>query len=125
MVTVYILMLTACGAGGPSTKLNVTMTDYQYDPMEYTIPAGQEISLKIANKGQIMHEFVIMKYGQTVGDDFGPEDEDNIYWEIEVEPGDSTTATFTAPSEPGEYQIVCGTQGHFKAGMVAKMTIVQ
>ena len=73
----------------------------------------------------MVHEFVIMKLGKTVGDDFGPEDEGNIYWEIEAEAGKTNSATFTAPTEPGEYQIVCGTQGHFVAGMVGKLTVVK
>ncbi|MEW6241817.1 MAG: plastocyanin/azurin family copper-binding protein, partial [Chloroflexota bacterium] len=76
------------------------------------------------NSGAVVHEFVIMKLGTTVGEDFGDEDEENIYWEVEVGPGESATATFTAPGEPGEYQLVCGTAGHFIAGMVGSLTVV-
>jgi uncharacterized cupredoxin-like copper-binding protein len=60
----------------------------------------------------------------NIGDDFGPEDEENIYWEVEAEPGESKTVTFTAPADLGEYQVVCGTEGHFKAGMASKLTVV-
>jgi uncharacterized cupredoxin-like copper-binding protein len=34
------------------------------------------------------------------------------------------TGIFTAPTDPGEYQIVCGTPGHFMSGMVGKLTVV-
>ena len=81
--------------------------------------------MNIKNEGAVIHEFVIMKEGLNIGEDFGPEDEDNIYWEVEAEPGESKTVTFTAPANPGDYQIVCGTQGHFKAGMVTKLTVVK
>ena len=95
-----------------------------FEPSEYAIPVGQEITLELSNNGAVEHEFVIMKFGTSVGDDFGDEDEDNIYWEAELEPGESGTFTFTAPSEPGEYQIVCGTEGHYVAGMVGSLVVV-
>ena len=118
------LALTACGGGGPSTNLKVDMTEFMFDPSEYAIPAGQEITLELSNNGAVIHEFVIMKFGTNVGEDFGGEDEENIYWEAELEAGESGTFTFTAPSEPGGYQIVCGTEGHYVAGMVGSLTVV-
>jgi uncharacterized cupredoxin-like copper-binding protein len=118
------LVMNACGAKGPSTNLKVSMVEFMYDPSSYIIPAGQEITLELSNNGAVVHTFIIMKYGTNVGADFGPEDEENIYWKAELEPGTSNTFTFTAPSEPGEYQVVCGTEGHFLAGMSAKLTVV-
>ena len=119
-----LLALSACGASGPATNLKVDMVEFMFEPSEYAIPAGQEITLELSNNGAVEHEFVIMKFGTNVGDDFGDEDEENIYWEAELEAGESGTFTFTAPSEPGEYQIVCGTEGHFVAGMVGSLTVV-
>jgi len=118
------LALTACGGNGPSTNLRVDLVEFMFEPSDYTIPAGQEITLELSNNGAVMHEFVLMKYGTEVGQDFGPEDEENIYWEAEVDPGSSNTFTFTAPSQPGEYQVVCGTEGHYLAGMVARLFVV-
>ncbi len=125
LLTLLTLMLTSCGNSGPSTKLNVTMTDFKYDSMNYSVPAGQEITMKIKNEGAVEHEFVIMKPGLTVGENFGPEDEDNIYWEVEVAPGETKTVTFTAPGDAGDYQVVCGTEGHFMAGMQSNLTVVK
>ncbi len=125
LVLSFMFVLTACGGGGgPSTTFDVTFAEFTFTPTEFTIPAGQEITINAINNGAVLHEFVIMKLGETVGDDFGDEDEGNIYWEVEAEAGDSVTATFTAPAEPGEYQVVCGTEGHFVAGMVGKLTVV-
>ncbi len=117
------LLLSACGSNGPSNTIDVTMTDFMFQPAEFTIPAGEEITVNATNSGAVVHEFVIMKYGQNIGDTFGDEDEGNIYWEIEVDPGQSKTATFTAPTDLGEYQLVCGTEGHFQAGMSGKITV--
>lgn len=122
---VLMFVLTACGGGGgPSTTIDVTFAEFSFTPAEFTIPAGQEITITAKNDGAVIHEFVIMKLGETIGDDFGDEDEGNIYWEVEAEPGTTATATFTAPTEPGEYQLVCGTEGHFVAGMLGKLTVV-
>ena len=65
-----------------------------------------------------------MKYGLNVGDKFGPEDEGNIYWEVELESGKSDTVTFTAPTETGEYQVVCGTEGHVEKGMIGQLIVI-
>ncbi len=125
LLLVSSLALTACGGGsGPSTTIDVTFTDFMFTPDTFTVPAGQEITINTTNNGAVVHEFVIMKLGQTVGDDFGDEDEGNIFWEVETEPGGKVTEKFTAPTEPGEYQVVCGTEGHFKAGMVGKLIVV-
>ena len=118
------LALAACGGSGPSTSLKVDMTEFMFDPDVYTIPAGETITLELSNNGAIKHEFVIMNFGTEVGAEFGDEDEANIFWEAELEPGESGTFTFIAPSEPGGYQIVCGTEGHYVAGMVGSLTVV-
>ncbi len=125
----FVLALAALSACSrqptASTELNVVLTDYKFEPDKLIIPPGQEITLHLTNKGAIEHELVIMKYGTTVGDSFGAEDEENIYWEIEVKPGESTTVTFTSPDVAGQYQFVCGIEGHFTAGMHGTLTIVE
>ena len=121
----YSLMLVSCGgAGGPTTDLDVTMTDFQFQPNQYTVPAGQEITLNSANNGAVVHNFVIMKLGTSAGAMFDEEDVPNVYWEVELQPGGTTTTSFTAPSEPGEYEVVCRTEGHIASGMTGKLTVV-
>jgi len=124
LVLIFVFVLSACGGGGAATTIDVVFTEFHFTPEVFRIPAGQEVTINAQNDGAVVHEFVIMKLGETIGTDFGDEDEGNIYWEVEAEPGKKVTATFTAPTEPGEYQIVCGTAGHFVAGMVGKLTVV-
>lgn len=118
------LMLVSCGGGGPSTSIDVIMTDFQFQPNQYIVPAGQEISFSSTNNGAVVHNFVIMKLGTHAGDFFDEEDVPNVYWEVELLPGASTEASFTAPSEPGEYEVICRTEGHIVSGMTAKLTVV-
>ncbi len=123
LVLLLALLLTGCGEKTPTTNLDVIMTDFAYNPNSFLVPAGKEITINLQNNGAVAHEFVIMKYGTDVGADFGEDDKENIYWQIQLVSGDHQTTTFTAPSDPGEYQIVCGIPGHFMAGMVGKLTV--
>ena len=120
-------ILSACGAGGPSTSISLTMTDFTFLPNTLTVPAGEEITLTVTNSGAVAHDFMIMKLGHAVGGNghVGEAEHANVYWEQEqLEAGRTLQSKFTAPSEPGEYQIVCGVAGHFEAGMSGKLIVV-
>lgn len=125
MAVLVSLSLVSCGGGGgPSTTIDVTMTDFQFQPSQFTVPAGQTITFNSSNNGAVVHNFVIMNLGTSAGDSFDEEDVPNVYWETELQPGGSTTTTFTAPSAPGEYEVICRTQGHIVSGMTAKLIVV-
>jgi plastocyanin len=117
-------LLVSCGGGGASTKINVTMTDFQFQPNHFTIPAGQEITFNSTNNGAVVHNFVIMNKGISAGPAFDDEDVPNVFWQVEIQPGGSVDTTFTAPTEPGDYEVVCRTEGHIASGMTAKLTVV-
>ncbi len=123
-VLLSLLLVSCGGAGGASDSINVTMTDFQFQPNQFTIPAGQEISFHSSNNGAVVHNFVIMKLGTSAGPAFDDEDVPNVYWEVELVPGASVDTSFTAPTEPGEYEVVCKTQGHIASGMTGKLTVV-
>jgi uncharacterized cupredoxin-like copper-binding protein len=118
------LLLVSCGGSGVSTKINVTMTDFQFQPNLFTVPAGQEITFNSTNNGAVVHNFVIMNLGTSAGPFFDDEDVPNIFWQVEIQPGSSVDTSFTAPTEPGDYEVVCRTEGHIASGMTAKLTVV-
>jgi len=120
----FSLMLVSCGGGGASTKIDVTMTDFQFQPNQFTVPAGQEITINATNNGAVVHNFVIMKLGTSAGPSFDDQDIPNVFWQVELPPGSSTNTSFTAPTDPGDYEVVCRTEGHIAAGMSAKLTVV-
>lgn len=125
MVLLFAIGLTSCGgAGGPTTEIDVTMTDFMFQPSQFTVPAGEEITVNTRNNGVVVHNFVIMKLGTTAGPTFEEEDEPNVYWKVEMPSGGSTTTSFAAPMEPGEYEVICSTQGHIASGMVGKLIVV-
>lgn len=124
-VTVLLsLLLVSCGGGGPTTTIDVTMTDFQFQPSQFMVPAGQEITFTSENNGAVVHNFVIMKLGTTAGGFFDEEDVPNVYWEVALQPGGTTNTSFTAPTEPGEYEVVCTAEGHIASGMTAKLTVI-
>ena len=124
LASLMLILLTACGAGGASDKIDVTMTDFQFQPSQFTVPAGQEIAFTSSNNGAVVHNFVIMKLGTSAGPMFDEEDLPNVYWEVELLPGADTNTSFTAPTEPGDYEVVCKTEGHIASGMTGKLTVV-
>ena len=99
------LALASCGEKGPSTEINVTLIDFQFTPNEFVVPAGQEITVHVANTGAVVHNFIIMKLGTTAGDAFNDDDLANVYWEeVDIQPGGDINTSFTAPTEPGVHQ---------------------
>lgn len=118
------MLLTACGGGSNAAEISVDMEEFMFDPQNYTVPAGAEVTIHMTNNGTLEHEFTIVKLGETLTP---PVDEslveDKIFWEHELAAGESETLTFTAPSEPGEYQIVCVIPGHLEQGMQAKLIV--
>jgi hypothetical protein len=66
------------------------MTDFQFSPSQFTVPAGQEITLDPPIQGAVIHNFIIMNLGQNVGTEFDEEDDANIYWKTSCAGGSGT-----------------------------------
>jgi len=124
LAMILALALTACGTSGSSARINFKLTDFAFTPDQFTIPAGKEITLHITHDGTVAHNFIVMKYGTEAGEMFDEADGTNIYWEMDLQPGDSKTVSFTAPEQPGTYQVLCGHAGHLQSGMVGKLIVV-
>ena len=122
------LILSACASSSaPATSIKVTMTEFSFVPNTFTVPAGQQIKISATNSGAVAHDFMIMKHGQELtGHGMpGTDSHAGAFWALEqIPPGESVQAEFTAPDEPGEYQIACGVPGHLDAGMVGKLVVV-
>lgn len=115
------LALAACGGGG-GTELTVSMYDTRFDPAEWSVSAGEEISLTAINAGYLEHEFVIVKAGNEITS-AAEYSEGDAYWETGVVAGQSTSEfTFTAP-EAGEYQVICTIDNHFDGGMAGTLKV--
>lgn len=97
--------------------------DFKYDQTKWVVPKNASISIQLENKGTVEHEWVVLKKGQQISLPFSDDDEDKIFWEIEAEPNEAKTETFTSPAEPGMYEIVCGIPAHIEQGMKASLEV--
>lgn len=123
------LLSVACGGSDDdaSTEIDVTLDDFIFSPTEWTVTAGEEVTIELENTGSVLHEFVILQPGVEISSETelsATEEElaDLVYWETGwIKADQSTAMTFTAP-EPGSYQVICAITTHFNAGMTGTLT---
>ena len=123
LFVLFALCATALAACSSGNRISVTATDFKFDTKTASIAAGQEIKLTLTNGGANEHEWVLLKQGTEVTVPFDADDEDKVFWEIEAQPGETKTESFTAPTEAGTYTIVCGITGHLEQGMTTTIEI--
>ena len=124
MVTfVALLALVACG---PKTaNLRIEMTDFKFSPDRWSVPSGSKVTLTLTNSGALDHTWIIMKKGTSVTSPFGTKDEPNVLWRANVKAGETQTFNFDAPTDPGDYEVVCGEPAHLEQGMKGTLTVSQ
>jgi plastocyanin len=76
--------------GGGGAQVTLSAIDNEFEPTELTVPGGGEVTVEFTNNGETVHTFTSEELGFDSGN---------------VEPGDSTTVTFTAPD--GDTEFVC------------------
>jgi uncharacterized cupredoxin-like copper-binding protein len=131
LLLAVVLILSACsgnasasnaGAGNGGVTLNVTMSEFKYDPASWTIPAGKPVTVILNNSGSDSHTWTVLSkpiQGSYTLADRG----DVLFNSGRVSPGSSKTVSFTAPATPGNYPVICILPGHFEAGMLGQLTV--
>ena len=122
VVMASVIGLAGCANSGAS-NISVTTTDFKFAPTSWQANKGQSVSFTLKNTGKLQHEWVLLKKGTDVTMPFDEDDEDKVFWEIEAEPGETKSETFTAPADPGTYTVVCGTPAHLEQGMAATLVV--
>ncbi len=118
------LALTACSSsggsvpntGGSSTAVNVTITEYKFDPSTITVSTGKQVTVNLKNTGTAAHTFTVIS--KPVNGSYTPAYRPNVLFDSGlIQPGSSKVVTFTAPSTAGSYEYICTVPGHLEAGM--------
>ncbi len=100
---------TGGGAAGAGGTVDLTATDFKFDPSEPTVKAG-DVTFSLKNDGQVQHSLEI--------EDVNGED---VEIEGDVSPGSS--GTLTANLKPGTYEFYCPVDGHKEMGMTGELTV--
>lgn len=137
-----MLLLAACGGSATPTPtpaltptpsaqqviaatLNVLMHDIYFgddsnnitNPPVWRVPAGAQVTVNLDNQGALEHNWAVVKRGVEVPIPFMPDqNKDLLLWEAgALQGGQRNSEIFTAPSEPGEYIVICTVAGHYPA----------
>jgi len=88
--------------------VRVVMKDtMKFEPSTLTVEAGEQVVILLKNDGAIPHNLTI----------------DAVGVDVTLDPKKSETIEFTAPADPGEYDIACTEPGHENAGMTGTLVV--
>lgn len=127
LVLLLISIISACGGNEKEGNLRVMMGPYYFSPSELTVKAGSEVTLVLQNTETFQgepHDWVLMEAGYKAEAPFTEEDQKHSLTQMMVHPNQTETLTFTAPGEPGDYQVVCGIPDHLEFGMQGKLVVI-
>lgn len=122
---------TAFGREGDPKKVTRTITVDMTDNMRFTpdvltVKRGETVRLKVANKGQLLHELVlgtpaeIQKHSEAMRKHPGMEHDEPSMVHVAAGKTGELVWQFT---KPGEFQFACLLPGHFEAGMSGKVVV--
>jgi len=112
IISVSLLAL-ACGGGegdvgsnggndGGPVSFDVTMGDNFYEPNEFTVKAGQKVTLNLKNDGAAVHNMRV-----AGADNEYNTDDDALSDPSQIPSGDTATLEWTAPDKAGEIDLRC------------------
>ncbi len=114
---ILVATLAGCGGGDSGTKVlsgevTVKMKNLNYDPKKLTIKKGTKLTF--VNMDAMEHDVT-----QVDAKDLGKKEPG---WKSDIiAPGKSWSITL---DQPGVYPILCVQYGHFTAGMMGEITVV-
>ncbi len=97
-IAVLVLLLSGCvfnddedDDGGTVTQVDVTATDFAFDPTTILLDVGTTAEVAFTNNGSVLHSFTVPDFEV----------------EVEAEGGEDQTLTFAVTEEPGSYEFFC------------------
>ena len=100
----------------------------RYDPQTFTVKAGETIRFVVTNVGRLKHEFVIgdpaeqRAHAEMMKKMPGMVHEDPNA--LSLEPGETKTLIWQF-GQAGVVEVACHVPGHYEAGMVAQVKVVE
>jgi uncharacterized cupredoxin-like copper-binding protein len=94
-------------AASGGRELKFTAKEFEFSPKELRLKTGEKVNITLSNTGALEHDLKL----------------DALKIHIHTLPGKTTKGSFTAPTQPGEYEIPCTIAGHKEQGMVLKLIV--
>ncbi len=91
-------------------EVTVSGTEFEFSPETIRVSPGQTVRVTFENTGGTVHDFVVEGLNARTS---------------VISPGETDTAEFTAPEEPGEYPVTffCSVGSHREAGMEGTLIV--
>lgn len=106
-----IMLVSMAGGAVPQTQtgsvtsIEITATDYKFNPSEIVTGPGKKISVTLKNDGKKTHNIEFKLPGK------------NVKIDKDLKPGESGTVDLTAPEKTGKYSYICPVGLHSTMGM--------
>lgn len=137
----------ASPAAQATRTIDVTLGDMYFQPTSLQVKAGETVHIVLTNKGQLLHEFNLgdaamharhqqemlkmQQSGMLLPTGMNPAAMDMSHGAMKhddpnsvmVEPGKTAELTWTF-AKASDLQFACNIPGHYQAGMVGKVDIV-
>lgn len=142
------VFLAACGDGGGEDTTSELLTSMvraddqmKYDVSRIEVKPGQRIQIILKNVGTMPkvsmghnlvvldgkidpEQFIEASQTQMANDYVAPELRGHVLGATKLlGPGETGTATFNAPKEPGDYPFLCSFPGHYAIGMKGVLSV--
>jgi uncharacterized cupredoxin-like copper-binding protein len=115
-----LIELTGCGAPSNSShddhslpaasgvrEIQIEAKEFGFAPKEVRVKVGEKANLVLNNKGALEHDLNL----------------ESLKLHVHTQPGKTTKGSFTAPTQPCEYEIPCAIAGHKEQGMTLKLIV--
>lgn len=120
-IIMLLPILSIASAAAPQPReVDVVMVDYQFEPDHLTFEHGVQYKLHLENHGKETHEFTAPVFFAAAHVD-NPEVLNRERSEVLMQPGDKKDVFFTAPPNPGNYDLRCADHDWY--GMVGGITV--
>ncbi|AYN69697.1 dehydrogenase [Euzebyella marina] len=117
-------------AVGTVINIGTVTNEMKFNVSEIVVEAGKQVTINFSNTDFMQHNLVIVQKGEKekVGAaadklavapngaemNYVPEMSEVLYATAIVNPEESATLSFVAPTEPGEYPFICTFPGHWR-----------
>jgi uncharacterized cupredoxin-like copper-binding protein len=126
LLSVAVISCGGGGSGDSGTVIEVRAEDYKFAPSEISVPAGQEVTLKLKNVTKQAHDLEVQGLKvEMMGGNMNMAEHEGAMpgtLALHTEKGKTVSATFKA-DRPGTYELWCTISGHKELGMVGKLVV--